>query len=373
MKRSFCILPFTQTVIRTDGMISTCCIVPGWVDIRRHSIRDFWQDARLKDMQQAMLRDETLEACDQCYRAERQSGKSMRLDNLDRHKVDMRLTTDQILDQCGFRDLPSPKFIEMHVNNVCNLKCLTCRPEDSSMFLAENSQLGISQHRQTDYTIPEDLMVERLRELQEHDLDYLDLRGGESMLVPQVKTFLRELPSDHNIRMIRLQTNGTILLTPEWQEIFKKFPKIGMMLSVDGYAADNHYIRYPADWQIIERNFDILREIPNVYFCVSCTLSNLNLPVVHKLVAWCKHNHIPFYWSELVLPPYFHYTNLPEEIYQESIKSLEPFDDFVSLQPKKFDPSLWQQFCNMIDQRDRHRHNSIFDIIPELKPHWIYQ
>lgn len=371
MKRSFCILPFVQTVVRTDGMISPCCIIPGWRDIRQNSIQDFWHDPVLKDIQEAMMRDEMLAVCDQCYQSEQQSGQSMRLDNLQQHEIDITMSTQQILDHHGYGDLPAPRYIEMHVNNVCNLKCLTCRPEDSSMFLAENLQLGISDHCQTDYTISEDIMVQRLRELQNHQLDYLDLRGGESMLVPQVKTFLRDLPAQHNIRMLRLQTNGTILLTDEWQDILHKFPKVGMMLSVDAYGDDNHYIRYPADWIKIEQNIEIMREMSHVYFCVSCTLSNLNLPVIDRLVTWCQANQVPFYWSELALPNYFHYSNLPPEIYQDAIANLEPFDDFDSLRAKPFDLALWKEFCHVISRRDQHRKNSIFDVMPQLRPHWI--
>lgn len=373
MKRSFCILPFTQTVIRTDGMISTCCVVPGWIDIRNHTLQDFWQDQKLQNIKDAMLRDERLEICNQCYQSEEQSGKSMRLDNLDRHHVDMTLTTDKILERHGWKDLAAPKYIEMHVNNVCNLKCLTCRPEDSSMFLAENQQLKIGRHKQTDYVIPEDIMTKRLADLAEHDLEYLDLRGGESMLVPQVKTFLEHLPYDHKINMLRLQTNGTILISEEWQTILKKFKKVGIMMSVDAFDQDNHYIRYPADWHVIQENFEIMANLPNVYYCVSCTLSNLNLPVIHKLVAWCRARNIPFYWSELVLPFHFHYTNLPPDIYNESIEQIRHLDDFQSLKARPFDSTLWRKFCQTIDMRDKHRKNSIFDIIPKLQEHWITQ
>lgn len=371
MKRSFCILPFIQTVVRTDGMISPCCVIPGWMDIRQHTIQDFWHDHALKEIQDAMMRDEMLEVCSQCYRSEQQSGQSMRLDNLEQHHVDIALTTDEILDQHGFRDLPAPRYIEMHVNNVCNLKCLTCRPEDSSMFLAENLQLGISNHRQVDYSIPEDIMVRRLQELQDNQLDYLDLRGGESMLVPQVKNFLHDLPEQHHIKMLRLQTNGTIPLTDEWQTILRKFPKIGMMLSVDAYGDHNHYIRYPADWREIERNIEIMRGMPNVYFCVSCTLSNLNLPVLDRLIQWCSEHQVPFYWSELSVPTYFHYSNLPEEIYDDAFARLRSFGIFDTLRPKPFNQALWKKFCQVISMRDQHRKNSIFSIMPQLRPHWI--
>ena len=35
------------------------------------------------------------------------------------------------------------------------------------------------------------------------------------------------------------------------------------------------------------------------------------------------------------------------------------------------DNTHWEDFCKMIDLRDKHRNNSIFDVLPELKPYWI--
>lgn len=371
-KRSFCILPFVQTVVRTDGMISACCSIPGWMDIKSHTIGDFWRDQRLGYMKQSMLADEPLEICRQCYDSEMQTGNSMRLDGLKQYHVPESLQTEEIIDHLGLRNLASPRYIEMHINNTCNLKCLTCRPEDSSMFLFENRTLGISDHRQADYQIPEHVIESRLKDLMDQSLDFLDLRGGESLLVPQVKKFLKDLPHDHKIQGIRLQTNGTIPLTAEWRQLLAKFPRVNMMMSVDAYNQDNHYIRYPAQWYQIEENFQVLKNMPNVNAWISCTLSNLNLPVVHKLLRWCRDQEIQFHWNEAVLPPYFHYSNLPSPIYDQARESLSQFSEFDRLMPRDFDSSLWGKFCDMIDKRDKHRRNSIFDMIPELRHYWMY-
>ena len=55
---------------------------------------------------------------------------------------------------------------------------------------------------------------------------FLDVRGGETLMVPEVKKILSEVDSEtaKNITL-KIQTNGTIVPDQVWIGIMKKFKK----------------------------------------------------------------------------------------------------------------------------------------------------
>lgn len=370
--KTFCPLPFFQVVVRTDGAMSPCCIMTGSTNIKNTSIREFWESDSLKDIKHKMIDGaETIDGCEVCYRSESVIGKSMRTEALQDYKFINENMYLKLIKHYGYLDKQTPSWLEMHLGNTCNLKCLTCRPEDSSMFLQENKVIGISNHNQSDYVISQDIIDSNIDSMIDH-LSVLDLRGGESLLIPSIKRKLMKIPHEKckNI-VLKVQTNGTIL-DDTWKNIFKKFRSIEIMLSVDAYGNDNAYIRYPANWDSIEENVSYFKNM-NYEIYINCTVSNLNFLLLDKLVNWAHERDIYFHYSTLEDPDYYHFSNLPESLLNKAKLKLAPLTNkYPTLNGllTVTQSNKWNEFCEMIDKRDLYRKNSIFEILPELKEYW---
>jgi MoaA/NifB/PqqE/SkfB family radical SAM enzyme len=369
--KSFCVFPFVQTVIRTDGFMSPCCNIQGKTNIRDMDLKEYWNGDQMSQIRSDMINGvEHIPACSSCYDQEKSTGKSSRTESLLDYKFLNHKYYDKIFEKFEYANKSFPSRVEMHVGNTCNLKCLTCRPQDSSAFLAEDSRLGISKFDQHKYELTEIELNHTLELIFDHDVELIDLRGGESMLIPRIKKILSDLPESSYQKTLRLQTNCTIL-DDTWKLIFSKFKNVEIMASIDAYGKDNYYIRYPADWKIIENNIDYFQSLPNVKLYVNCTISNLNFLIVDKLIEWCKRKKIYIHYFFLFRPAYYSYTNLPAELFYKAKQKLLKYPelDTMLLNSQPSDKH-WQDFCHMITIRDQYRNNNIFEILPELQTWW---
>lgn len=361
----FCVAPFIQTVVRTNGKINPCCLVNSF---EYRDIESYWNSAELDNMRKMMISGQPIPQCNECYSQEEKFGSSMRTEFL----KDYRIISDNYSDEIKTRkylNLGFPQRLEMHLGNLCNLKCITCRPQDSSSVLIEDKILKLSNFSARDFQLNDSQVEQLINKACLHDLDILDLRGGESMLMPKIKQLLVDLPTNHKIKTLRIQTNGT-LFDPVWRDIFSKFKNLEIMLSIDAYDVANHYIRYPAQWSDIERTVDYVLSLDNAKKYVHTTISNLNFLLLGQLIDWCRQKGIYFHGAPLSTPLEFCYTNLPNELFTlgcDRLKNYSEVTDFLKLLPN---PTHWREFCNIITKRDNHRKNSIFDILPEFKPHW---
>jgi len=278
-----------------------------------------------------------------------------------------------VLKHYGWQQRDLPSRLEVHVGNLCNLKCLTCRPEDSSKFLVEDQILGISNHTQSDYVLPDAFLDNVAESIAQGKIELLDLRGGESMLVPAIKKFLMALqdPAFEQVKL-RIQTNGTVL-DDEWKLLLQRFKNVEVMLSIDAVGKANTYIRYPAVWQDIERNTAWFKTQPHIKLYVNCTISNLNVLLIGELVEWCRQTGVFFHGVPLTKPVFYQFNNLPRDVLTLAQDQLKVYGDefkYILQATADNDSANWQNFCHTIDLRDQHRGNRIFDVVPELKQYW---
>lgn len=320
-----------------------------------------------------MLEGRHTDACSACYLEENKFGSSMRTQSLQDYKF-VDGDYQQKLDELKWPDSVYPRRIEMHVSNLCNLKCLTCNPRDSSSFLAENKLLGIGNSNQADYTISDQTVEDLLTHLQQGAVDLLDLRGGETMMVPSIKRILKELPEHVYLNtVLRIQTNGTVL-DDDWKTLLQKFCKVEIMLSVDSVEKYNTYIRYPSKWEAIQHFVDWVTQQKNIHCFVACTVSNLNILSLAPLFDWCKQKGLYCHLSILTRPDIYKFTNLPQSLLESAQAKLTEYQmpklGGIITASAENNKELWNNFCSTIDMRDRHRGNRIFDLYPDLEQHW---
>ena len=384
--KTFCIQPFVNVTTRIQGQHNVCCnITKKEKNISNITAIEFFNSPEVKNMQESLLKGEKVKDCATCYYMESNNQVSHRKQYNKYYNLHNNQKYKENLEKLKLDKLKNPLYAEIHISNLCNLKCLTCNERDSSKFHAENKSLGISKDADIDYTKIIKNKSKAILDTITPELKFLDIRGGETMLIPEIKEVLSSLPKEKTKNItLKIQTNGTIFPDDIWINIFKKFKNTKVNVSVDAYGNDNHYIRYPSQWEDICKTLNFFKD-NNIKFIINTVLSNLNLLVLPKLLDWIYSNQYLNYLYILKDPIYYRYTNLPKELLEKSIIDLQKFKEpFVNRdtnitienlisnlkkEHKEYDQQ-WQNFKKEITMRDNARKNSIFEVLPELKEYF---
>ena len=384
--KTFCIQPFVNVTTRIQGQHNVCCnITKKGKNISNVTAIEFFNSQEVKNMQESLLKGEKVKDCATCYFMEANNQVSHRKQYNKYYNLHNDQKYKENLEKLKLDKLKNPLYAEIHISNLCNLKCLTCNERDSSKFHAENKSLGISKNADIDYTKIIENKSKAILDIITPELKFLDIRGGETMLIPEIKEVLSSLPKEKTKNItLKIQTNGTIFPDDIWVNIFKKFKNTKVNISVDAYGNDNHYIRYPSQWEDICETLNFFKD-NNIKFIINTVLSNLNLLVLPKLLDWIYSNQYLNYLYILKDPIYYRYTNLPRELLEKSMTDLQRFKEpFVNRdtnitienlisnlkkEHKEYDQQ-WQNFKKEITMRDNARKNSIFEVLPELKEYF---
>jgi sulfatase maturation enzyme AslB (radical SAM superfamily) len=328
-----------------------------------------------------MLAGVPVKQCATCYTAEATWNYSMRTDFNRKHEKELAdiVNTNQL------------RTIELHLGNYCNLKCLMCFSQDSSAMLTENIELKLDTTPQQYFTFDNNTFDAMFESIEKHidQIEVLDLRGGETMIIPQVKQWLTAIDPEVAKRLtIKIQSNGTVF-NESWRNIFLKFKTVELALSVDAFGALNEYIRFPGNWQQFNDNLQKFKSIDTVQLAINSTISNLNWLRVEQLLDWYAKDDNTFHLAVLHSPNYHLFTNLPKPLLARHLPIIKQYshrfnNEITTNQIHELiatvenyldnaveDTALWLEFCRVITLRDAYRGNSIFDQLPELKDYWV--
>lgn len=384
INKHFCIQPFVNVTTRVTGDNNVCCnIIKSPSNIAHETPSAFFNSKYTKDFRSKLLKGEKIEACRPCHYLEENSKNSHRFEYNKYYNIKNNQPHEyyeKIIEKLRLINLPNPAYADIHVNNLCNLKCLTCNDKDSSKFHAESKALGVSRYPTDDFSKSKANIEDTINSVITKDLLFLDLRGGETLMVPEVKSILGKIDEGRAEKItLKIQTNGTIVPDEEWCNIFKKFKRTKVNVSVDAYGEDINYIRYPADWSKILKTIDVLKR-EDIRFIINTVVSNLNIMILDKLFKWIQDNKYLNYFYILDWPTHYRPNNLPKSLLDIAKQRLQNVEDtFVNkncykkvidlteMLDKQDNENNWQRFCKEIEMRDKYRKNSITKIIPQLK------
>lgn len=387
INKHFCIQPFVNTTTRVNGDNFSCCNIPQsnkQSNIRTESPQQFFNSNYTKQFRKKLLDGEKLTECGLCQLQEKKSNNSHRIEYNKYYKIQNNQPKEyyhKIINSLRIPELENPLYSDLHISNLCNLKCLSCNDKDSSKFHAENKLLNNSQFPDDNFSATTSKMLDAINSVITNDLLFLDVRGGETLMVPEVKKVLMEISDERASKItLKIQTNGNVVPDDDWCKLFKKFKRTKVNVSVDAYKDANFYIRYPSDWSKILETIEILKE-QNIKFLINTVVSNLNILVLDKLFAWIQENNHLNYFYILTSPRHYGPTNLPQSLLDIAVKRLQnvkkgflnmecnqKLDDLIEM-CKTSDQTHWNSFCKEILMRDNFRKNNIADVIPEIGQH----
>ena len=370
MKKSntFCPLPWIHVATRPNGDVRLCCTANASgagaedekeiglikkdgvnMNLRDHTIEEIWNSPQMKKTRIQMLNDEIPNSCRKCFEEESKGIVSKR--QWETRVWEERLDMDSVVaktDSNGTLPVDIPYF-DLRLGNLCNLKCVMCSPHDSSSWIKEwkilypqfkNRKLISDQSWDPSFDYiwyKKSSFLDSIRSQSEF-IKELYFAGGEPLLIPEHYKILEYLVSSGNAKNVNLRynSNGTEI-TEDLLDLWKHFKHVKFNFSLDGIGEKNHYIRYPSDWSVIEKNLKLLDDTEdNITVNLACTVQALNLLHLTDIAEWKvsqnfkKINALP-YGAGLIgmhllyLPSYLNVRILPLDLKLEAKEKIEKF------------------------------------------------
>lgn len=220
------------------------------------------------------------DTCNSCWRAERMNAPSRR------HGIIQWYNNKQINN----KDL-SLVSLDYNTENVCNLACITCGPRFSSRWVQESLSLSLPSYGNLKQYSKHNKLID--------SLDFSNIKrvyfnGGEPLLTDDHCTVLNKIKQDKgslNDVDVSYNTNATMLPSADVISLWAECRVVKLSLSLDATGSAFEFIRYPANWETVERNINLLKEQnPNLMFDITFTLGLHNIFYLEDTLTWYEDN-----------------------------------------------------------------------------------
>lgn len=329
MSKTFCIAPWHDTHIVTDGGFKGCCVMSSGPNGGRYhtdgkpvTISDGLSAAvnsdSAKSLRKMMLKGKWHPECKRCMDEEGAGMKSMRDFYSERWKD--RFTYEdavEITEEDGtLPDEHTPFYYDLQLGNLCNLKCRICSPDVSSSWLPDHQKLmGLGDKwRQPIAKGREVIMVEHLggkkynmspdpfawansdefwEQMSERKskIEHLYLIGGEPMMIQRHFKFLKECVESGDAKNIVLQYDTNLTNLPQKvMEYWSDFKEVWIGFSIDGMGKELEYMRNPVKWDHMLKNIYKVEAFAklnsNVKLTDGVTVSMYNVLHILDYIEW---------------------------------------------------------------------------------------
>ncbi len=406
---TWCILPWIHAASLTDGSTQLCCVAEevSKVNLNHGTLKDYWKSDYIKDARKNMLAGKKVSACRRCYEEEGNEYRSHRLmENKNWHDM---LGTAEINDIVGAtatdgsldRDMIA---IDLRLGNTCNLQCIMCQPRESSKWVSLASKIHDSVHSlslKAEWKYKQNIKVENyewykneefwnaLKETIPH-LREIIIAGGEPMIIKQHLNFLKECALNYDVSHINLRYHTNLVefpeeMIPHWE----KFKKVEFFASIDGMNDVANYIRYPSNWEIIEKNIHLIdKTSSNTWLYFLYSVQALNIGQLPDFIRWVRSKgfnkekmylrsqmfihpgliHWPQYLNPKVLPKKMK-AEITEQfaiLKAEKEEAFDKFDGIVSFMNSEDWSSKLGVFSEYLEALDKTRGTDRFKVFPQI-------
>lgn len=316
---TFCVLPWIHFATRPNGDMRLCCSANASGAGSDHEVglvknengkpanfgRDTpmaaWNNDYMKSVRTSMLGGDTPKSCTKCFQEESKGVVSKRIwetmtwhyDNVDIPELIRQTEEDGTVPE-------KLQYLDLRLGHTCNIKCVMCSPHDSSRWLQDHSKLmdklkdpNVKRQMQFDKTEFDNKWHEKMSFWEDMNAQIPNLKqvyfaGGEPLMIKEHKQFIEEILRQGYQDQILLRYNSNGLLVDEdLIDMWKRFKKVKFAISMDACYERDEYIRYPTDWQTVERNLHMLDNTPdNITTSLATAIQMLNVKHLPDFMKW---------------------------------------------------------------------------------------
>jgi sulfatase maturation enzyme AslB (radical SAM superfamily) len=307
-KRLHCNLTKKAVVVSHDESVIPCCRFKVERDQRALSLSEL-KDGNIlespfyREIREEFMRGRFPRGCKTCEAEEKNGLVSMR-------------------QRRGEEEYPAITLedLELFVGNLCNMKCIMCGPEFSSLWQKELN---------TDLKIKQGIAINDLKGLDISHLRSLRLLGGETLINKSFYDIIQWVREKADPRKIELSfsTNGSVGPNPDLLYSFQDFNRVGFDFSIDGLSELAEKIRPGVSWSIIENNIrDWIRvKEANSFlkFNVHTTIQKDNVNHLDEIIMFCIELGLPWTFKVLEHPDEFSIKCLDEDELKKAQEKLK--------------------------------------------------
>jgi organic radical activating enzyme len=356
---TFCILPWVHLCVRTDNTLKPCCRFLSdnpsnefktTLDDINAIAEESMNSDYFKNIRNKMLNGEKIKGCQKCYTQE-ENNISNKL-SMRQHFNNKISINAQSLDNTFYKT----KYIEMSIDNVCNLQCRMCDSKFSSKLQNRDKFLGNAVFKKLEPNFY------KLSSLDLSELEEVKILGGEPFITPNFEKFIDFLSVNSNLNNITLNiaTNGTKIPS---QKIIKKlnsFKNIFIHVSLDAYDTANDYQRMGSSFEKVFKNSQVYQTlIENCKISYHSTISIITANKLSKTINFFEQQNClysvdfvrdPEYYSLLYSPNNFKKWIL--ESNQDNELALNLLNTFMF--QRNYDLKFWKTFIDTTEKLDKY-------------------
>jgi MoaA/NifB/PqqE/SkfB family radical SAM enzyme len=330
-----CMGPWYHFRIYSSGRVSPCDAFQDQYPADR--VDTWYQSGQVPvQVRELMQQGEPVAGCRRCYHTESTNTISFRQrfnlqagihsgpwfqHSLHQSPAWPRMQSTQLTEQ------QKPTFLSVTFDNQCSAACRMCLPRHSTTVAKVWQDLGIDQYDDEsvkfDPTAPllqswahdQEKYQSLLRLVVDNpDLMYLKINGGEPFAHPSVTRFLQDCVNAGAVNFdLYITTNGTIW-DQDFVTLIRQFRRVMIDLSIEGFHPTNDYIRIGTSYQQVQQNIQRFQALVSPEFEVKIhTLPQL-LSVEHydTAVDFCLDMGLPLYGNPLYTPRHHMIEILPD-------------------------------------------------------------
>lgn len=259
--------------------VGPCCLATHVPLTTDNTVSELWNDPFLVGLRSANFKQQLTSACDMCKQLEDNGADSRRTQHL-------KFYSDVELNRPGIR------MLDIHLPNLCNLRCTICGPQDSSSWIADAERLGRTipikyrYNKQINYDVT-GLQIP-------NTIETIKFWGGEPLLAELHADFLEKADEQGLLKNIRViyNTNATTRVSDRVLELWSRARLVELYFSIDDVGSRSDYQRFGSTWSELTENIKWFSEhMPhNHLFYVMCSVGALNIYNLPEVVAWKKAN-----------------------------------------------------------------------------------
>jgi len=293
--------------------------------IQKDQYNDIWNSNELEEIRKRFLAGTQPRGCHRCWMEELSGKDSKRV--RDNQKYQHLINEEVVFDN------HKPRYLDLKLGNICNLKCRICSPQYSSKWITEQKRYdkidGIQQnYERLDWPEKSEQFWSTVESLIP-DLEHLDFTGGEPFLIEQHFDLLKKIIDmgySKNIS-IHYNTNATQLPMEALKNIWPHFKYVDVHFSIDGIGSHFEYQRHPAKWQDALANMSVFKEYQSSNFDLRIchTVDIFNVYYLPEFLDWARSFGIPVYLNNLHEPKHYNISSIPYGIKLIIKKRLEQY------------------------------------------------
>jgi sulfatase maturation enzyme AslB (radical SAM superfamily) len=307
-KELHCTFPWTMYSIDTGfGWWRTCPVIEykKLTDLNFHNHKE--QHVQRQDLQQGIQTPD----CSRCWYAENSGAKSYR----------QVLKQDIRHESYNKIHVPVPEVLEIKFSNLCNLKCIFCSSNCSSLWEVDDpvsqDRLGNLRGEQVSKAILD------FADKNYKDIKTFQLFGGEPVLhkeFNQIFDLILSKPLSDGVKTISFSTNMyynesyRLDFENKIQAVLERGHKLFMRFSIDGVDEQGEYLRTNMLWKKFDKNLTSFMErfhdYPNIgRMKCNIALNAANIVYLNRIMQYLHDKKLTN------VEPHYNYVHKPEHFY----------------------------------------------------------